>query len=358
MKKKHPLRALLINLIGVALAFGLLFLAIRGQREQIREVLSHRIDGRLVALGFAIYMSGLLVTFVRWYWLVRVVEPGFRLRDAFLLGFIGNVFNVLVPGAVGGDFFKAAFLSRMRIKRTQAIASMVIDRIVGLLGLFLLAGVAGVVAWTGAPIAVRRLVVIVWIALAVGLAGLAAIFAQSLTRRYPALLEGHGRGALILRELRALSIAYRQRLGLVGGMLVLSSLTHGMSVLAFYTVSRALFPTGLPTLAQHFLMVPLTLFTTAVPLPFGALGVSENVGKLLFELVNYPKGALGMMGFRILMYGGGLVGACVYLANLRQVKALTETAEHIKEDLQEGKLEENGTASPAIMDDPPAPQSG
>src|SRR6185312_10340535 len=144
MKKKHPLRALLINLIGVALAFGLLFLAIRGQREPIREVLSHRIDGRLFALGFAIYMSGLLVTFVRWYWLVRVVEPGFRLRDAFLLGFIGNVFNVLVPGAVGGDFFKAAFLSRMQIKRTQAIASMVIDRIVGLLGLFLLAGVAGV----------------------------------------------------------------------------------------------------------------------------------------------------------------------------------------------------------------------
>src|SRR5262249_10491382 len=156
--------------------------------------------------------------------------------------------------------------------------------------------------------------------------------------RYPGLLEGHGRLALILRELRALSMAYRQRLGLVAAMLVLSSGTHSMSVVAFYTVSRTLFNANPPSLAQHFLMVPLTLFTTAVPLPFGALGLSETVGQKLFELVNYPDGALGMMAFRVLMYAGGLIGACVYLANLRQVRALTEAAEHIKEELLEGEL--------------------
>ena len=53
-----------------------------------------------------------------------------------LLGFIGVVFNLVIPGAVGGDLIKAAYLVRMHIKKTQAIASMVIDRIVGLLALF------------------------------------------------------------------------------------------------------------------------------------------------------------------------------------------------------------------------------
>ena len=51
-----------------------------------------------------------------------------------LLGFIGIVFNLVIPGAVGGDLIKAAYLVRMHIKKTQAIASMVIDRILGLLG--------------------------------------------------------------------------------------------------------------------------------------------------------------------------------------------------------------------------------
>jgi uncharacterized protein (TIRG00374 family) len=350
-KKKHPVVALAVNLVLIAVAFGLLALAIHGNRDQIRDVFRRSIDGRLFALGFGIYMCGLLVTCVRWYLLVRVIEPTFRLRDSVLLGFIGNVFNLLIPGAVGGDLIKAAYLARMRIKKTQAIASMVIDRIVGLLGLFVLAGVAGLVAWSRAPVDVRRLTVVVWVAIVVGFLTLAAIFAQAVTRRYPGLLEGYGRLSLLLRELRELSISYQQSLGVVFLGLVLSCFCHSMNVLAFYTVSRALFPTGLPTLAEHFLMVPLILFTTAVPLPFGALGLSEHVGQRLFELVQHPQGALGTMAFRVLMYGGGLICACFYLANLRQVRALTDTAHHIEEELLEGdidRLEEPEYGAPPL----------
>jgi uncharacterized protein (TIRG00374 family) len=348
MNKKHPIRSLLINLVLAAVAFSLLAWVVHSQRDDLRGVFRRGFDWRYFVAGFLVYLTGLVITFVRWYWLVRVVEPAFRLRDALLLGFIGNVWNLVVPGAVGGDLVKAAFLARMNIKRTQAIASMVIDRIVGLLGLFVLAGMAGIFAWPRAPRDVRGLIVLVWIAIAAGLLVLAAIFTQSLTTRYPQLLEGHGKVALVLRELRALSVTYRKRLGLVAGMLLLSSCCHAMSVLAFYIVSLTLFSNALPTLAEHFLMVPLTLFTTAVPLPFGAIGLSENVGQQLFKLVNHPEGAVGVLAFRVLMYAGALVGACVYLANVHTVRALTESAEHIKEELLEGELEEPEAAEEPI----------
>ena len=68
----------------------------------------------------------------------------------------------MIPGAVGGDLIKAAYLVRMRIKKTQAIASMVIDRILGLLGLFMLATIAGALVWSTAPPDVRRLIVAAW----------------------------------------------------------------------------------------------------------------------------------------------------------------------------------------------------
>src|SRR5271157_5181135 len=88
---------------------------------------------------------------------------------------------------------------------------------------------------------------------------------------------------------------------------------------------------------QHFLMVPLTLFTMAVPLPFGALGLTEEVGDQLFKLVGHPSGALAMMGLRVVAFGCGLVGTCVYLANLNEVRALTAAAHYLQDQLIESE---------------------
>jgi hypothetical protein len=191
---------------------------------------------------------------------------------------------------------------------------------------------AGVRAWPVADTQVHRLIMVVWIAVALGFLALAAIFGQALTRNFPQLLEGHGRLAVILTELKALSEAYSRHLGVVAAGLGLSTFIHALNVTAFYVVSRTLFWSSLPSLADHFLIVPLVLFTTAVPLPFGALGLSEEISDQLFGLVAHPSGALAMMGFRVLMYAGGLVSACVYVANIRQARALRNSAEHLEDD--------------------------
>ncbi|MFO0909128.1 MAG: lysylphosphatidylglycerol synthase transmembrane domain-containing protein [Isosphaeraceae bacterium] len=338
--KKHPVRSLVINGLLIALAFGLLGLAIWQNREQIEQVFARRIDFRLFAMAQVFYLAGITLTFVRWYLLVKVIDDRFRLRDALLLSFIGNAFNLVIPGAVGGDFIKAAYLVRMNINRTQAVASMVIDRIIGLLGLFLLAGVAGFFAWPLATQPVRILIVLVWCAVFAGFATLFAIFNQSLTRAFPSLLEGSSRRAGILRELRIMSTTYRSRLPLIGAMLLVSSTIHFGFVTCFYIVSRAMFGAALPSFGSHLVIVPLLLFSTAVPLPFGALGLSEQIGSQLFSLVRHPGGALAMMGFRVLMYGGGLVSVAVYLSRLSQVRELTDAAEEIEEEMIEGSLDD------------------
>jgi hypothetical protein len=56
--------------------------------------------------------------------------------------------------------------------------------------------------------------------------------------------------------------------------------------------------------------------------------------------VGHPSGALTMIGFRVLMYGGGLIGACVYLAKLKEVRGLTASAHQIERDFIEGEEEE------------------
>ncbi len=331
-----------VNLALVALAFGLLGLVLWQNREKLRTVFSHSLDLRLLALGVFIFQTSLIITYIRWYLLVRVIEPRFTLRSTMLLGFIGYVFNLVIPGAVGGDFIKAAYLVRMHIKKTQAIASMVIDRILGLLGLFVLAALAGAAAWNSVNSAdVRKLIVAAWIATALAFAVLVLIFTQALTTLFPGLGgSGHGRLAGVLTELKAMSSTYRTRLDVVFAGLVLSVIGHTLNVIAFYFMGTMLFPTTMSTtLGQHFLMVPLTLFTMVVPIPFGALGVSEGVGDQLGKLVGHPGGALAMLGFRVLMYACGLISACVYLANLREVRSLTAEAHHLEEEFEEGELD-------------------
>jgi uncharacterized protein (TIRG00374 family) len=327
----------------VALAFALLGLVLWQNRDKIRTVFSHPLDLRLLALGVLVFQCSLLITYLRWYLLVKVIEPRFSLRSTLVLGFIGYVFNLVIPGAVGGDFIKAAYLVRMHIKKTQAIASMVIDRILGLLGLFVLAAVAGAAAWSGAgSTGVRKLIVAAWIATALAFAALALIFNEQFTEFMSRLGTAvHGRLAGIMTELKAMSTTYRRRLDVVFICLLLSVLGHTLNVLAFYLMGKMLFPTSMTTtLVQHFLMAPLTLFTMVVPLPFGALGLSEEVGDQVGKLVGHPGGALAMLGFRVLMYACGLISACVYLANLREVRSLTAEAHHLEEDLEEGQLDD------------------
>jgi uncharacterized membrane protein YbhN (UPF0104 family) len=312
--------------LGLALRFPLalvlLGVAIRSNREPLHDVLGRRPDLGLFALGLAAYLGGVLLAFLRWYFLVRAVGLPFRLRDAFRLGFIGALFNFVIPGAIGGDFVKAAYLCREQKRKARPIASVIVDRLAGLEGLFLLALVSGWAAWGQLEGPVRRLVTAAAIAVGVTTLILAAAFVP---------LPGRARGAK-RAELAAVGDSYRSRPGVVVLSIAMGFVTHVLNVLAFYAVSLALFP-SVPGLAQHLLIVPLVLFTTAIPLPFGALGVTEQVSGRLFALAGSPAGGVAMMAFRLLQLVGAIIGGLVYVDNAAQVRELTAEARRLDRDL-------------------------
>ncbi len=323
---KTSKKSLIVNGVLSGLAFALLGWTVWSNRAKLAEVWAKKPDANLFAAGLAIYMGALLVTFLRWHRLVTALGLPFRFRDAIRLGFIGNVFNLVIPGAVGGDVIKAAFLCREQEKKTQAIASMVIDRALGLLGLFVLAGAVGVFAWNDAAPPVRRLIGFAWIMVACGTVGLAILFTPALYRPIGKVFQGRGKLEVLFGELIAMAAAYRERLGVVFVALGMAVLGHSMYVLCFFLASKALFGVETPTVLEHYLVVPLVLFSTAIPMPFGALGVTEQVSKTLFaNIVGFASGDIAMLGYRAVMYAAGLISVFVYLANLQQVRTLKES---------------------------------
>lgn len=313
LKPARKSRSAIVNAVLFVVGLSLLGFSISANREQLSRCLSGKIHWQPVLAGFALYSAGMLMAFLRWYFLVRMLGVPLKFADSLRLSFIGGLFNLIIPGAVGGDFVKAAFLSKMDVPKVRVYSSMVIDRFIGLLGLFLLASLAGLSAWQKSPLEVQRLTGFALI-VSVGLiAFLALIFSGRLTQK-------SGR----MPELNAMSAAYRNQIPALVFWVFLSMVVHACNTTAFYAMSKGILPEIKVGLLEHFEIVPLVLFSTAVPLPLGAIGLSENVSDFLFRSVGHPNGAIAMMGFRILQFGFASIAALVYLANLKSIKKLTE----------------------------------
>ena len=312
-----------VNALLTTMALALLAWTVWKNREKLAQVWARKPDPGLFALGLALYVVGLLVTFLRWHRLVTALGLPFRVRDAVRLGFIGNVFNLVIPGAVGGDVVKAGFLCREQERKTQAVASMVIDRLLGLLGLFVLAGAVGAIAWNGASPGVRRLVLLSWGLVACGTIGMAILFTPALYTPMGRLVRGRGKLEAIFAQLVEMAGAYRTRLDVVFQALMLAVLGHSIYALCFFLADRALFGAEAPSVLGHYLVVPLILLSTAIPLPFGALGVTEQVSGTMFrDVLQFEGGEIAMLGFRAIMYAAGLISVVVFVANERMVRDL------------------------------------
>ena len=198
---RRPLRGQVLNLLLVALGFALLGHVIWNNRDQIREVFHYNLDGRLFLAALAVAILATVVTCAG-TGSSGSSSPRFGSARRSSSASSAACTTWSSPASVGGDVIKAGYLAKMDVKRTQAIGSLFIDRLVGLLGLFILAGVAGAAAWRGADGPVRSLILVIWAAVAAGFLGLAVIFNHEiLTRRFPKALAGRGRVARYLGEL-------------------------------------------------------------------------------------------------------------------------------------------------------------
>ncbi|HWE38817.1 MAG TPA: lysylphosphatidylglycerol synthase transmembrane domain-containing protein [Isosphaeraceae bacterium] len=315
-------RARFGTLLRFAVAFGLLGLVMYLNRRDLRDVLSRSPDFSRLAAAFGLYALGVWLSFTRWYVLARALGLPLPYIEAVRLGCVAHFFNLMLPGQVGGDFVKAAYLLKADVKRGHAVASIALNILMNLLGLFVLAVVAGLLAWGHLEAPGRRLVALAGVFLAATL----ALIALGLTPGFYRLLGRRRKRPGRLAEWAEAAGIFRRRPLVLLVAAAMAALSHVGNILAFAQVGRALFP-SVPSLAEHFLLVPLILFSTAIPLPLGALGASEEISAQLFRLAHYQGGAVVMIGYRLIQYSACLITGSVYLANRGRVRLLVASTD-------------------------------
>lgn len=100
-------------------------------------------DIRMFALGFTMYLVALGAASYRLFLIVRAgEEKSVNFKEAISLTFIGLFFNNFLPTSIGGDLVKAYYLSHKTHDRIGSFASVLVDRLMGLLTMIFMASAA------------------------------------------------------------------------------------------------------------------------------------------------------------------------------------------------------------------------
>jgi len=316
-------------LFRFVVAAGALYLAFRG--EDLREVAGVILGLNLwiFAAALGLYIISQVIFALRWYVLLKVqrIEIGFW--AAVRLHFLGLFYNNCLPSSVGGDLLRAWYASRHTDRKVEAALSVFIDRLVGLTGMVIMAGLFFLLIPTDGssrPLDLeyqmdlgQRFYQYRWafaVAAGVLLAALAVLLISTKGRGW---LKNGCRWLVVKgtkasgKTRKSVQLYWSHKLALVGS-LGLTFCCQGIFIFGLWLIGRNI---GLPiSVKYYYVFFPVGWLLGALPISVGGLGVMEGGLKLMFTQVCPGCGdqALALaVSHRILWLLGSLPGVVVHL---------------------------------------------
>ncbi len=289
------------------------------------------------ALGWPSYIIALLcfggilaICFYRWRLLLAVQDVNLSYLTVVRLGMIGTFFNLVLPGAVTGDIVKMAYIKQHAGKRTaEAILTIMLDRVIGLFGLFIVAAGACLAAHdfirNASPL-LQGATSIVAIGCVGGICAiLGAVFHRGLEQLPVAKqLIGLGRRylpekiqSLVGRVVRAVDL-YRDHKRTFVCAVLLSVAVHCLNGFALYAVGRAVHVERGPKLRHYFVAIQVGNAVGSIPATPSGYGTRDVViQRFLAQADTEPekKSAVVPVFFSLVFTTWFLSGGLVFVAS-------------------------------------------
>jgi uncharacterized protein (TIRG00374 family) len=268
----------------------------------------------VVAIGLVLVDRSLMA--YRWLVLLRPLEGrnlppfGTILRIFFVSSFVGT----FLPGSVGGDAVRAYSLSTCRVPIADSLASVFVDRMLGVFSLLLMA-LAGL---TLARDLAGDQGVLLGLAVAAVACAVAAVFvfsnaadavAEKLLARLPIEKVRRAPGLLFAAIRR-----YSAHRGALGNVLLVSLVVQVLRVIQAYYLGVAI---GIQQpLFVYFAFVPLILLIMLLPVTANGIGTSQAAFIWFFGRVGTPTHEAFVLSVLFVALGivGNIPGALFYIS--------------------------------------------
>lgn len=253
------------------------------------------------------------VMILRWVLLLRATGTRITTASAAHIFLVSSFVGSFLPAGVGGDAARAWSLSRETARGSDAVASVAVDRLLGVLALVVMA-CAGLIVWVPPEGADWRLPAV---ALLVGAACAAAFWMDRLIRLI--VPAGHHHNAIVRRLLKlgdALS-RYRTHHGALVHVMTWSIVVQLLRITQAYLLGRGL---GIDVpFAYYLLVMPVGLLMLLLPISVSGFGVPQGIIVWLLSPMGVPSEQAFALSTLIILTGlaGNLPGMVLWLADRR-----------------------------------------
>ena len=296
--------------VRIVIAFGLTVLLLWQSNPRAVWDAARGADWRFILLACALVVVDRVLMAYRWWTLLAPFNRpplGTVMRIFFVSTFVGT----FLPASVGGDAVRAYGLSKEGVGGVDAVASVLMDRLLGVVSILMVAIAGAFLARDLIDIralfpAFALLIVLCAGALTVVFSPRAAIFAASLLARLPRGRETGNRLVAAIQRYAALH-------GPMVNVLLSSIAVQVLRVLQTYYLGVAL---GLAVpLGVYFALVPIILLIVLMPITINGIGTTQAGFVWLFGragVASAPAFALSVL-FLAIAIVGNLPGAALYL---------------------------------------------
>lgn len=333
------MKKLLVTLVKIGLSLAiiawLVWNATKGNgKDNVFENLIHQPKNWLMLAGAALFcFAAVALTLIRWCYLVRALDIPLPMKDALRIGFLGYLVNFAPVGIVGGDLLKAIMLAREYPgQRAKAVASVVIDRLIGLYLLFVVATAAILLTrlWQASVPGIAWVCYVTFWATGLGAVGIFVLM-------IPGVSEGHWVRSLVLLPRIGPAVdslieawrMYRRKTGVLSVSAVMSVGVHCLFSTGVYLLARGLPGEVLP-LGTFFVVMPLSAAAGVLPL---SLGPFEYALEKLYThvpasvVIPVGQGLVIALAYRLITVLIAAVGLGYYLTSRREVAEVMHEVE-------------------------------
>jgi glycosyltransferase 2 family protein len=322
MKKK--ILGFLQLLFGIAII--LMFLRSMQQKGQLADFLvaiqTSADNWPLLAIATLCFLGCLALCNMRWIILLRAQQLYFSFGKAMKLYLIGHFFSCVIPGATNGDFLKAYYVAAEAPgRRTEAVATIFIDRIIGLVALISLS-VTMMLFNLDYFLQSRETKIALFANLAllsIVIIGSLLVFRRNIFEQIPLFRrweEKSGSGRILARIYNSFHTCITSQ-AILWKTFLLSLANHVLFVGAAYAIGRSLGITSLTPL-DYLMVFPIINATAALPITPGGIGVRDFAAKYLLAPLGVT--AAQALPLTLLIYLStlfwSLVGGIVYLVHV------------------------------------------
>lgn len=269
--------------IGLRTLLSIILLSFLLWRVKLGEVLAVVRDAHPLYLVLAL-LSNLGVVFVsarRWWILLFAHRILLTFKRVLTIYFVGFFFNNFLPAGVGLDLTRAFYAARDSGKRSESLASVIVERVLGFLGLLFFALLA-LLFFLRNPEGMRFFLLILagtGLILILTYVGLRKEFLNRFSS-FCGRLKFLGLGNQLKKLYNSIYL-YRNMRATSWEAVGYSILLHGLVVLDNYFIGASL---GLDIPPLYYVAyIPMICIVSMVPISINGLGVREGSYVLLFS---------------------------------------------------------------------------